>query len=646
MTESLGTATLELEGDLTKLGKTLKQAETQAKTGSARIGKEFSAGLKKALLPAVGALGLLVVGAVKSVNAASDLGEQINKATVVFRGSEKQMISWSETTASALGISQRAALEAAGVFGNMLVPMGLAREEAGDMSRTMVELAADMASFNNADPSEVLDSLRAGLAGETEPLRRFGVFLNQARIEEEALRMGLVKQGEKLDAAAKAQATYSIILKDTTDAQGDFARTSDSMANSQRIMKAEVEDLAAQLGMALLPAMQTLLGFGLSLVQVIGDNQTEFMALVTAAGILAGGIILMNASLAIYNAQLLTAIGLSRGLRIAMATTPWGAAIVGAGLLAEWLIKQKDAANVAEDAQRNLTDAIRDYHNAIKEGENARRDLHVAELRLESAEISVKRAVQERTRVEKDHKSTLLDRREADLRVAQAMQERRDAEAAVAESSDKVWKSNAKLVTSSDRAKFATEGLAQTYTQKLAKASGQVRREQARAGEKIDITARLTKMAKDNANEYAQAARNMASALAKSNPKLAATANLAADLAQAWGRVVSLPEARNFVARFKVITTVEEHRATVGRNAAGTDNWPGGLSWVGERGPELVDLPQGAAVHTATESKRMAAGGGVHFHFDRYVGNKRELMADVKSAVESYRRQNGGRDPF
>lgn len=113
-----------------------------------------------------------------------------------------------------------------------------AQRRAGNMSKAMVTLAADMASFNNASPEETLQALRSGLAGETEPLRRFGVFLNEARIQEAALRLGLVKQGEKLSAAAKAQATYSIILKDTNDAQGDFAKTSDSVANKERIKAA------------------------------------------------------------------------------------------------------------------------------------------------------------------------------------------------------------------------------------------------------------------------------------------------------------------------------------------------------------------------------------------------------------------------
>jgi hypothetical protein len=77
-----------------------------------------------------------------------------------------------------------------------------------------------MASFNNADPSETLDALRAGLAGETEPLRRFGVSLSDARLKQEAMNMGIYKGKGPLTPTRKAQATYALILKDTKDAAG------------------------------------------------------------------------------------------------------------------------------------------------------------------------------------------------------------------------------------------------------------------------------------------------------------------------------------------------------------------------------------------------------------------------------------------
>lgn len=195
-----------------------------------------------------------------AVSSAINLGEEVSKTTVVFRGSEQEVLKWSKGTARALGISQRQALEAAGVFGNMLVPMGLSRGRAADMSKSMVGLAADMASFNNASPEETLDALRAGLAGETEPLRRYGVMLSAARVEQEALRLSGKKSKDDLTTAEKAQASYNLILKDTKDAQGDVARTSSSLANRQRQLKALWENIAAGAGKLALPALENLAG--------------------------------------------------------------------------------------------------------------------------------------------------------------------------------------------------------------------------------------------------------------------------------------------------------------------------------------------------------------------------------------------------
>jgi hypothetical protein len=199
--------------------------------------------------------GFSAIAGKKSVEAAVNLGEQVNKTKVVFRGSEQGILNWSKTTAGAFGISRREALESAGVFGNMLVPMGVARDRAGGMSKRMVELAADMASFNNASPAQTLESIRSGLAGESEPLRKYGVFLSDARLKQEAMSKGLYKGTGQLGAQAKALATYSLLFKDTKDAQGDFGRTSKSLANQQRILKAEFENVGARAGKHLLPVL-------------------------------------------------------------------------------------------------------------------------------------------------------------------------------------------------------------------------------------------------------------------------------------------------------------------------------------------------------------------------------------------------------
>ena len=125
------------------------------------------------------------------------------------------------------------------------------------MSTSVVELAGDLASFNNVSPQEALEALRSGLVGETEPLRRFGVNINDAALKAQALKDGLIKSTkEGLTPAQKAQAAYSLIMEQTKTAQGDFARTSDGMANKTRIASAQFKDAAASLGNDLLPGLR------------------------------------------------------------------------------------------------------------------------------------------------------------------------------------------------------------------------------------------------------------------------------------------------------------------------------------------------------------------------------------------------------
>lgn len=323
MAESLGTAVLDLRADSSQLRRELAATGTTATTASKSFGRKFATGMRKAFVPAIAVVGAAGVAAKKSVDAASDLEEQINKTGAVFGKSAPVIQKWSETTAQGIGISQREALEATGTFGNMLVPMGIARGRAADMSKSMVQLAGDMASFNNASPEETLDALRSGLAGETEPLRRFGVFLNAARVEQEAMNLGLTKGNKELTAAQKAQATYSIILKDTNDAQGDFKRTSDSAANAARIQAAEAEDLSAQIGEGLLPVYKALQGILLTVTRFMA-NHTEAVKVGAIAIVgLATAVIAINAAMKLYAAGLVIARVAQLALNRAVLANPY-----------------------------------------------------------------------------------------------------------------------------------------------------------------------------------------------------------------------------------------------------------------------------------------------------------------------------------
>jgi hypothetical protein len=195
-----------------------------------------------------------VAGARAAIKASSDLAEEQNKTSVLFGRSANAMREWAKTTATSIGISRRAALQAAGNFGAMFETLELGDRQSATMSRRLVQLGADLASFSNQDPSDMLDRLRSGLAGEAEPLRRFGILLSEARVKSEAYRSGLAKTGEELTEQEKVFARFNLILADSAAAQGDFARTSTQQANQERINAALREEAAARIGSVLLPA--------------------------------------------------------------------------------------------------------------------------------------------------------------------------------------------------------------------------------------------------------------------------------------------------------------------------------------------------------------------------------------------------------
>ena len=226
---------------------------------TAKVNKADGASRRMGLGYAIG--GAAAVLALKQViGAASSLEESVSKSNVVFGSSAAGIQTWAEGAAENMGMAEQVALEAAGTFGNLFTSMKIGQKPAADMSTTIVQLAADLASFNNVTPEDALLALRAGLVGEVEPLRKFGINLNDVELRQKALAMRLTNTTkEVLPPAIKAQAAYALIMEQSKNAQGDFARTADGVANSQRILTAQITDAKAKIGAQLLPAYKELL---------------------------------------------------------------------------------------------------------------------------------------------------------------------------------------------------------------------------------------------------------------------------------------------------------------------------------------------------------------------------------------------------
>lgn len=238
----------------------------------------------------VGVTAPLVLFGNQAAETASSVSESMNKVAVVFGDSGDSVIEFSKTTASAMGISQAAALETAGTFGNIFNASGLAQDAAADMSQNLVQLAADLASFNNEEPTVVLDKLRAGLVGEAEPLRALGVLLSEDAVKTKALAMGLADTAKELTAADKVQARYALIMEQTAVAQGDFARTAEGAANSARIATAQYQDMQTVIGQQVLPIKMKLLGVVGQLIGVFANLSPAQQELIVKIGMLAAAV--------------------------------------------------------------------------------------------------------------------------------------------------------------------------------------------------------------------------------------------------------------------------------------------------------------------------------------------------------------------
>lgn len=287
--ESLGTAVLNLVTDESDLVRGLDKAERTAQSRMQRIQGAVDKAAK------VAGVALLGIGAAayKGVNAASDLDEAVNKSSQTFGKAAKTMPGFGRSVAKSLGMSRQEALDLGASIGAMLIPMGKSRKEAAQMSGRMLKLAADLGSFHNQDPTDMLDRIRSGLAGETEPLRQFGINISDARVKAFAYKNGIAEVGAELTDGQKIQARYALMIKDAGRANGDFARTSDGLANQQRILKAQVNDLAASLGRALIPAAGTVMGIFAGLVGWMRQHEGVTKAVIAVVAGLAAGILIL-----------------------------------------------------------------------------------------------------------------------------------------------------------------------------------------------------------------------------------------------------------------------------------------------------------------------------------------------------------------
>lgn len=225
------------------------------------------------------------------IDYASDLAEVQNVVDVTFGSATEAINSWSKECLAAYGMNEVSAKRYAGTIGAMLKSSGLAGDAIVDMSKDMVGLAGDMASFYNLDLETAFEKIRSGISGETEPLKQLGINMSVANLEAYALSQGITTAYNEMSQAEQVMLRYNYLMSTTADAQGDFARTQDSYANQTRLLSESWLEFTGIMAEQLLPVLTTIVSWLNNIVAFLTENadmvSAVLVGLATTVGILA-----------------------------------------------------------------------------------------------------------------------------------------------------------------------------------------------------------------------------------------------------------------------------------------------------------------------------------------------------------------------
>lgn len=330
----------------------------------------------------------LAAAGTAAVKYSSDMQEAINKVEVAFGGAADSVKEWSSTTLNSIGLAQGTALDMAALFGDMATSMGYSQDAAAQMSMALVNLAADLASFKNIGIDQASTALKSIFTGETESLKELGVVMTQANLEAYALAEGYTTAYTAMDQAQQVAVRYQYVLANTQNAQGDFARTSDSTANQLRIFRESLKEAAATAGDELLPIITPIIGKLNELIQTFGDLDEGTQKAVVQTGLflaalgpmlkVTGGITTaVKAGITVYQtlrtvmaantAATTAATAAQTGLNAAMAANPIGLLVTAIGTLLAVLGSFAVSAALTAESTDTLASSINEARQAYED---------------------------------------------------------------------------------------------------------------------------------------------------------------------------------------------------------------------------------------------------------------------------------------
>ena len=256
MSANVGYATLNIIPSAKGFGKALSGEIDPALGASGKAGgSKLGSTLAKVAGPLFALAGTAAMGAfiTSAVSKAGDLEQSMGAIETVFKGGSAQMLQWSKDAAISAGLSRNEYNELGTLIGSQLKNAGTAMEDLGPKTNGLITLGADLSSMFGGTTREAVEALSSALKGERDPIERYGVSLNQARIDAKAAELGFKKVGGTLSGEANAAATLALIMEQTNDAHGNFAKESSTYQGTLQRLKASWENVSTVIGQAFLP---------------------------------------------------------------------------------------------------------------------------------------------------------------------------------------------------------------------------------------------------------------------------------------------------------------------------------------------------------------------------------------------------------
>lgn len=278
----------------------------------------------------------ITAGMTLSINEAKKAEGSYNKFNTVFGKHKDDMLVFIKGLRKTMPTATHEIVRMSADLQDLLVPLGLSREKATDMSKGFLDVSNKIAAFNDVDPTQVLEAIKSGLAGSSEPLRRFGVNALETALQSRALSMGLMEADQKfaeLEPSVKnqirAQALLAQIIDNSSDAIEGFEANNDSFIRRQQDLNATLRETKVTIGKALLPVVDELLKKIKPIIKKVSEwmkNNKELTKKIVIVVAAIGGLMVVLGPLLIMLPGIVTVVGMM-GTAIAALTGPIGIAI-------------------------------------------------------------------------------------------------------------------------------------------------------------------------------------------------------------------------------------------------------------------------------------------------------------------------------